>query len=219
MKALSIVIASFVVATLVVYWIFNHSGYFPYSHNPMQFMPDMHRSQALKPQRAFAFSSTGSSALTPPAGTLAREIGNHSKAQPDPYPFSAELRGEDIPPVPGNPYEPTRENVLRGKAVYETYCQVCHGHDGLGGGPVVGPYPRPPALVTDKLVEWEDNQMYHVIMVGQNQMYPYAHAIRESDRWKLIHYVRVLQMAYSPSDEDFDAFENYGRPLTDEENP
>lgn len=209
MKALSIVIFSFVLVGLGLYWFFSHSGYVPFSHNPMQYMPNMHHSQALKPQRDFALNPTGSGAFVPPKGTLARERGNHSKPQPMPYKYDLRLRGESIPPEAGNPFEKTRANILRGKQIYGQYCVVCHGPKGLGNGNVVGPFPRPPALVTEKLEKWADNQIYHVIMAGQNQMYPYAHAIREEDRWKLIHYVRVLQKAYNPTENDLEAFDDF----------
>lgn len=208
MKAWGIFAGVTAFTIILVYWFFNHSGYVPFAHNPMQYMPNMHRTQALKPQRAYSFNEQGTSAFVPPNGSLAREIGYQSTPQPDPYPYSAELRGEDVPRA-ANPYPKNRETVLRGQVIYNQYCVVCHGPQGLGNGSIIGPYARPPALITEKLINWADSQLYHVVMVGQNQMYPYAHAIREEDRWKLIHYIRVLQLAYNPSEEDLEAFEDY----------
>lgn len=194
-------IACVVVLAAGAYWARFHSGYFPYSHNPMQYMPDMHRTPVLTPQRSSPFFDDGTGARSIPEGVVARSGLTGAN-----YPYRDVLMANDVVRF-NNPLPKTREIVLRGKELYETHCYVCHGAAGMGDGPVVPPFPKPPVLVSPKLYEWADSQIYHVITMGQNTMMSYAKQVREQDRWKIIHYVRVLQLAYEPSEEDIRAFE------------
>jgi mono/diheme cytochrome c family protein len=109
-------------------------------------------------------------------------------------------------PAAINPLPRTREVVERGKTMYETHCVMCHGLSGMGDGTVIGPFPKPPLLMSEKLVAYADSQIFHVITRGQNIMYPYGHKVRKEDRWAIVHYVRVLQRAYNPKPEDVDAY-------------
>jgi len=198
------VIGALVLVGLFGYWFAFHSGFIPFSLNPMQYMPNMHRGPALKPQRASPITPSGSSALVPPAGSIAR--GAH------PYPYSKDTLASDVL-AKANPLPKSREVLARGKKMYETHCIVCHGSLGMGDGTVVGPYPKPPILVSEKLENYADSQIFHVITRGQNIMYPYGHKVRVEDRWAIIHYVRALQLAYNPSPEDMSLFkEMVGKP-------
>lgn len=188
---------SLVLIGVFTYWFIYHSGFFPYSHNPMQFMPNMHRTPALKTQRASSLSPTGSSSFVPPAGSVAR--GQII------YPYSKDVQAADVP-ARSNPLPKTREVLDRGKKMYESHCIVCHGASGMGDGPVIGPYPKPPLLMSDKLVAYADSQIFHVITRGQNIMWAYGHKVREEDRWAIVHYVRALQRAYNPTAEDLNEF-------------
>jgi cytochrome c553 len=188
-----------VILGVVSFLFYRHSGFFLWSHQPLQYMPNMHRTPVLKPQRGYAFFEDFSAARTPPAGTLAREQ--------DPYPFKGAQFTADQIPRSRNPLPITREVVLRGRAVYEANCIVCHGADGVGNGSVVPVYPNPPSLLADKLIGYADSQIYHVITNGQNIMGSYAGSIREQDRWAVVHYVRVLQLAGNPTDEDVKVFD------------
>ncbi len=188
----------FLVAVFV-YWFANHSGFIPYSHNPMQYMPNMHRTPVYKPQRASSLTDSGTSAMVPPAGSLARNA--------DPYPYPREMLAADVP-AKTNPLPKTREVVARGELMYQTHCQVCHGASGMGDGTVIGPFPKPPILMSDKLIGYADSQIFHVITQGQNIMMPYGHKVRANDRWAIVHYVRVLQRAYSPSAQDLQEFKS-----------
>jgi len=170
----------------------------------MQYMPNMHRAVALKPERASPLTANGSSALTPPVGSIARDA--------HPYPYSREMAASDVPGK-SNPLPKNREVLARGKLMYETHCIVCHGPAGMGDGSVVGPFPKPALLVSEKLEKFADSQIFHVITRGQNLMYPYAHKVRVEDRWAIVHYMRALQLAYNPKAEDISSFkETVGKP-------
>ena len=51
-----------------------------------------------------------------------------------------------------NPTQKTRESVLRGRALFNTYCAVCHGVDGLSQTVVVDKgVPAPPITAFFKI--------------------------------------------------------------------
>lgn len=178
--------------------IYRHSGFFTYSHNPMQYMPNMHRTKALIPQRGYEFYANGSGGRVPPEGTLSRNQAI--------YPYTKSVSAADVQRY-SNPLPISRETVLRGQKMFMTYCVVCHGPRGLGDGYVVPKFPQPPSLQSDKVRGYADSQIFHVITVGQNGMNSYAPQIREEDRWAVIHYLRVLQRAERPTEDDLKAFD------------
>lgn len=187
-----------VLAVLVTLFV-QHSGWFLWSHQPLQYMPNMHRTAALKPQRGYAFYSDFSSSRVPPDGSLARDQ--------VPYKYKGvQFLAQDVEKYK-NPLPATKDVVLRGKFIWENNCIVCHGADGNGNGSVVPKYPNPPSLMSDKIRGYADSQIYHVIMNGQNTMGSYAPQIREQDRWSVIHYVRAMQLASRPGEDDLKAFD------------
>lgn len=181
------------------YWFKTHSGFFLWKHQPLQYMPNMHRSEALKPQRGYGFYENFSSSRVAPQGTVARGV--------VPYKYKGqEFLAENVDRF-SNPLARTKEVVMRGQLMYDTNCYVCHGKDGNGNGPVVGPFANPPSLNTDKIRNYADSQIFHVVTNGQNTMGSYAAQVREKDRWAIVHYVRVLQLADRPAAADLDAFD------------
>jgi cytochrome c553 len=152
------------------------------------YMPDMVYTTAVKAQ-------TGQMRM-PVAGTIDR--------QQDVYHF---LTPEEAGAHLKNPLPRTKEVLLRGQAMFNTYCIVCHGANGEGDGFVVPKIPRPPSLQSDKIMKYPDGSIYHIIMAGQNIMPSYASQIATNDRWAIIHYLRALQRAKHPTPEDVKAFE------------
>ncbi len=99
-----------------------------------------------------------------------------------------------------NPVELTMENLQRGRERYGVFCAVCHGEKGEGNGGVIGPtrFPAPPSLHTDQARGYSDGTIFHIITKGVGKMPPYANELSPEDRWKVIHYVRALQLAVNP---------------------
>jgi mono/diheme cytochrome c family protein len=92
---------------------------------------------------------------------------------------------------------PMSEVVLdRGLAVYDTYCSVCHGPEGLGDGPIVGPglFPFALDLTLPQTVDRTDGYLYAVTRLGRGLM-PAYRRIPPSDRWAVVNYMRHLQQA------------------------
>ncbi|MFZ9595570.1 MAG: c-type cytochrome [Bdellovibrionia bacterium] len=154
------------------------------------YMPDMVYSPAMKAQQPGEM-------MMPVAGTVDRNF------QPYPYPNDPEAAGRELK----NPLQPTLEVLKRGKHVYETYCIVCHGPSAEGDGYIVPKYPRPPSLHSEKVTQWNDGSIYHVITMGQNLMPSYASQIASGDRWATIHYVRALQRSKKPTPEDVQVYD------------
>ena len=97
------------------------------------YMPDMVYSPAFKAQKG--------EQRMPVKGTIPRGFVPYAYAK-DPDAAGREMK---------NPLEPTHAVLMRGQAMYNTYCIVCHGPKGLGDGTVVGKYPRPPSLQSEKV--------------------------------------------------------------------
>lgn len=151
------------------------------------YMPDMVWTPALKAQ------SPGAMRM-PVKGTVPRGF--------EPYhQTDVESAGREL----SNPLRPTQSVLIRGQAIYATYCLVCHGPQGEGDGSIVPKFPRPPSLQADKIRSYRDGSIYHVISMGQNLMPSYASQISSGDRWAAIHYIRAFQRAKHPSAEDLKA--------------
>lgn len=161
----------------------------------MQYMPHMSNTDILKAQKGYEGLGNGASVMMPPEGTVAR---GHK-----PYHFSTPEEAEKglTNPLPRNEI-----TLARGQKVFNTYCFVCHGERGLGDGPVVNPFPIPKSLHSADMLRWKDGHLYHVITMGQGVMPSYAQQIQPMDRWAVIHYVRALQRAENPTDEDVREF-------------
>lgn len=151
-----------------------------------EFMPDMAHSV---PFDAFAPNPVTRDGLTlqaPVAGTMARgHLPFHYAATPE----EAERAGREL----RDPFPPSPAVLARGRAVYETFCRVCHGARGLGDGPIIPKFPNPPSYRSERVRAFPAGRIYHVVTLGSGLMPSYATQIVPEDRWKLIRYVQVLQ--------------------------
>lgn len=151
----------------------------------------------------------------PVKGTVAR--GHLFEHDPDPKVRKLYVYKNGDQYVTENPVEKTRENVERGRERFDIYCAVCHGMSGRGNGPVgvrwpvqpvsylskAGPVPYPDREGGDQRadrIEWErmktmpDGQFFETITKGKGTMPAYGHVVPAEDRWKIIHYIKVLQL-------------------------
>lgn len=91
----------------------------------------------------------------------------------------------------------SQEVLLTGQRYYEINCAVCHGYKGEGGekNSSVSTFMalKPPSLLSDKVRNWNDAQIYHTITMGQGLMGPYASHIPQKYRWQVVNYIRHLQ--------------------------
>lgn len=100
-----------------------------------------------------------------------------------------------------NPEFPTDESLARGKHIYDTYCEICHGGKGLGDGLVGKKYMTPADLTSDYVQKQPDGSLYFVITYGgilkDDHMPAYGDAISPQDRWHLINYIKQVLTFYS----------------------
>jgi mono/diheme cytochrome c family protein len=145
---------------------------------------DMADQPKQKPQRGDLFGNRPTGMIEPPPGAVATD--EH------PYPFAqgeAELAGQRLV----NPLPATPEVIAHGRFVYENVCIACHGKQGAGDGPVTALFPKPPSLMTQKVRDWPDGQIYHRPARGQGSMPSHARQVDERDIWSVVRYVREMQ--------------------------
>ena len=156
-----------------------------------EYMPDMARGPAYK---AFAPNPVTRDGLTlqrPVAGTIPRNY--------QPFHFGA---GEEEAARAGrelhDPYRATARTLEEGKALYQTYCLVCHGEQGHGDGPISGKIPPPPSYVSDRVIQFPPGRIFHVITLGTGKMSSYAAQLSVDERWKVVTYIHeTLQVTGS----------------------
>jgi mono/diheme cytochrome c family protein len=149
-----------------------------------EYMPDMARGPAYK---AFAPNPVTRDGLTlqrPVAGTIAR---GYRPFHYGPGEQESIRAGRELE----NPYRVTAQILEEGKALYQTYCMVCHGERGRGDGPISGKIPPPPSYVSDRLMQFAPGRIFHAITLGAGKMPPYAAQLSVDERWKVVTYVHT----------------------------
>jgi mono/diheme cytochrome c family protein len=56
--------------------------------------------------------------------------------------------------------------------------------------------------VTNRIINYSDGRIYHIITTGQNVMPSYSRQITKEERWAIVDYIRVLQRAQNASQSD-----------------
>jgi len=155
---------------------------------PFNWMMNQKRVNA---QSKSIFYADGFGMRKPVEGTVARNF--------MPY----EYEGLAAPVVPlSNPLTPTNDILKLGKKRFATFCSPCHGNFGDGDSRLRGQFPNPPSLNSEKVRTWQDGNIYHVIVNGQNVMPSYTSQLSRDERWAVIYYLRALQKAKNASPSD-----------------
>ncbi len=162
-------------------------GYSPDRRN-WEFLPDMVRSRAYRSQSSSPHFSDGRMQREPVAETIARGY------MPFDYGTSvqeSERSGRELQ----SPFDARQPAELeRGEAIWKTYCQVCHGTEGEGDGPVTRRgYPPPPSLLSGRVEAMKEGQIFHIITFGNGNMPSYGSQIDRRDRWQVVQHLRRLQ--------------------------
>ncbi len=106
------------------------------------------------------------------------------------------------------PIQITEEVLLRGQERFNAYCSMCHGATGLGDGMVVRRgFRRPPSLHEDRLQTGDASaaHYFNVITNGWGSMPAYADLVPVEDRWRIIAYIRALQLSQRATLDDVPA--------------
>lgn len=157
--------------------------------SPFNWMMEQDR---VNPQSKSEFFSDGFGMRNPVEGTIARGY--------TPYKFKGQP--ENAAKYLVNPLSFDEKVLSIGKKNYEIFCSPCHGNFGKGESRLKGQFPNPPTLHSDKVRNWNDGAIFHVITEGQNVMPAHAEQISIKERWAIVNYVRVLQRAVNAKETD-----------------
>lgn len=182
-RAASVLLASVVVAMI--------PGCGATSQNrAYEYMPDMARDPAYKAYAPNTVTRDGLTLQLPVAGTIPR---NYRPFHFGPGEEEAARAGREL----RDPYRPIEQTMQEGKALYETYCLVCHGAQGKGDGPISGKIPPPPAYTSDRVIQFPPGRIFHVITMGSGKMPSYAAQLSSDERWKIVTYVHAALQGFS----------------------
>jgi mono/diheme cytochrome c family protein len=182
-RAASVLLASVVVAMI--------PGCGATSQNrAYEYMPDMARDPAYKAYAPNTVTRDGVTLQLPVAGTIPR---NYRPFHFGPGEEEAARAGREL----RDPYRPIEQTMQEGKALYETYCLVCHGAQGKGDGPISGKIPPPPAYTSDRVIQFPPGRIFHVITMGSGKMPSYAAQLSSDERWKIVTYVHAALQGLS----------------------
>jgi len=160
----------------------------------------MHDAPRYDPLEASAVLAKGSSAQPLVAGTVARGHLNDDELL-----HTGKVGGQ---PAAVFPFAITREDLDRGEERYNIYCSPCHGRTGEGNGMVVQRgYRQAANYHIDRLRQAPVGYFYDVISNGFGVMPDYRAQITPEDRWRIVAYVRALQLSHSATTADVPAAE------------
>jgi mono/diheme cytochrome c family protein len=129
-------------------------------------------------------------------GTVAR-----GQLQADQYFYTGKIGSN-----PGDymPFPVTKEVLERGRERYDIFCAPCHSRlgDGEGFVPSRGFSRRPPSYHIPRLEKAPLGYFFDVMTNGFGIMPDYASQIPPDDRWKIVAYIRALQLSQNATVND-----------------
>jgi len=149
-----------------------------------EYMPDMARSPAYKAYAPNPVTRDGLTLQRPVPGTIAR---GYQPFHYGPGEEEAMRAGRELQ----NPYHATPQILKEGQALFQSYCQVCHGEKGKGDGPIAGKVPNPPSYTSARVFAFPPGRIFHVVTMGSGKMPSHASQLSAPERWKVITYVRT----------------------------
>lgn len=160
----------------------------------------MHDAPRYDPLEASAVGLNGSSAQPLVQGTVARGQFNDNPAM-----YEGKVDGQAATTFP---FKIDAEALDRGEERYNIYCAPCHSKTGNGNGMVVQRgYRQAASFHTDRLRDTQPGYLFDVISNGFGVMPDYKMQITVEDRWKIIAYVRALQLSHHATTADVPASE------------
>ena len=148
----------------------------------------MHNQPKYRPLRPSPLFADGSSARQPVAGTVARGTLNADEAL-----FTGKSMGAAVKEMP---FSITAADLDRGQERFNIFCTPCHDQTGNGRGMVVQRgYRQPTSLHVERLKQADPGYVFDVITNGFGAMPDYKAQIDARDRWRIVAYVKALQLA------------------------
>ncbi len=101
------------------------------------------------------------------------------------------------------PFPITRQDLERGRERFNIYCTPCHDASGTGRGMIVlRGFPAPPSYHIQRLRDAPVGHFFDVITNGLGNMYSYSSRVKPEDRWRIIAYIRALQLSQAATRAD-----------------
>jgi mono/diheme cytochrome c family protein len=185
-KFFGIIIFTAVIVSAVTYFSLNRLLFM----QPFNWMSEQPKLSAQEP---YNFFSNGIGMRSPVEGTVARGF----------MPYSYKGKANDAAAYMVNPLPMTDSMLAEGRSEFLIFCSPCHGNFADGNSRLRGQFPNPPTLHTEKVRDWLDGRIFHIITEGQNAMPAYALQIGTEQRWAIINYIRALQRARDAKETDF----------------
>jgi len=158
---------------------------------------DMHDQPRFKPLAQSDFYADLRSSRAPVEGTVAR-----GDLREDSYFYTGKIGANPGDYMPAE--VPVNEETLeRGRERFNIYCAPCHSRVGDGNGmlPQRG-YRHPPSYHSDRLRKAPLGYFFDVITNGFGAMPDYASQIPPDDRWRIVAYIRALQLSQNATAAD-----------------
>jgi len=158
---------------------------------------DMHDQPRFKPLAKSDFYEDMRASRAPVENTVAR-----GQLNEDTYFYTGKIGANpgDYMPAEVSVNQATLE---RGRERYNIYCAPCHSRTGDGNGmvPQRG-YRHPPSYHQDRLRKAPLGYFFDVMTNGFGAMPDYAMQITPEDRWKIVAYIRALQLSQNATAAD-----------------
>jgi mono/diheme cytochrome c family protein len=148
----------------------------------------MHNQPKYRPLRPSVFFADRSSSRPLVEGTVARGALHDDDAF-----FTGKTNGQ---PVTEMPFTITEADLDRGQERYNIYCSPCHDQTGSGRGMVVQRgYRQPPSYHIERLKQAAPGYFFDVMTNGFGAMPDYKAQIAPRDRWRIVAYIKALQLS------------------------
>ncbi len=156
---------------------------------------EMYDQSRVKPMAQSDFYSDLRTARTPVDGTVAR-----GQLHEDTYLYTGKIGAN-----PGDymPFAITEADLARGRERFNIYCAPCHSRLGDGNGMVVQRgYKHPPTYHQERLRKAPLGYFFDVMTNGFGAMPDYSSQIPVEDRWRIVAYIRALQLSQNATQAD-----------------
>ncbi|MGH9664914.1 MAG: c-type cytochrome, partial [Bryobacteraceae bacterium] len=175
----------------------------------------MHDEPRYKPLAATEFFGDGRSARPQVEDTVAR---GHLKT--DLARYTGKVNDQEVDYFP---FPITKADLERGEDRFNIYCSPCHSRLGDGNGLVVQRgFRQPPSYHIDRLIKAPVGHFFDVVTNGYGAMPSYRARVPVDDRWRIIAYIRALQLSQRATLADVPADQRNGldkSPATPEPGP
>jgi mono/diheme cytochrome c family protein len=98
--------------------------------------------------------------------------------------------------APENPVPADEVSIARGRQLFQTHCQMCHGESGQGNGQIAAFLAnfKPANLTSDVVQSKSDGALFLTITNGvAGRMPPLNENLLVRERWDIVNFIRTLK--------------------------